>query len=161
VLRASYTGRPDRRQLPVSLLAAVALLAFSLTGCAGLGLPFNEAAAGGGEPVRHPSLVSTKINAKASDQVDPTDWMAVRQALGRIPESAGPGTSFDWRNGLTNSDGTVSLLTAAVRERGTLCRGFATTINDLRGIRRYRGEACHGSDGWQLSGVLPDSGTAL
>ena len=161
MLRASYTGRPDRRQPPVSPLAAVVLLAFSLAGCAGLGLPFNEAAAGGGEPVHHPSLVSTKIDAKANDQVDPTDWMAVRQTLGRLPEKAGAGTSLDWRNALTNSDGTVSLLTAGVRERGSLCRGFATTINDLRGIRRYRGEACHGSDGWQLSGVVPDNGTTL
>jgi hypothetical protein len=162
VLRVSYTGRPDRRQPPVSLLAAIVLLAFSLAGCAGLGLPFNEAAAGSAEqPVRHPSLVSTKINARASDQVDPTDWLAVRQTLGRIPQNAGAGTSLDWRNALTNSDGTVSLLTAAAREHGSLCRGFATTINDLRGIRRYRGEACHGSDGWQLSGVVPDNGTAL
>ena len=161
MLRVSYTGRPDRRQPPVSSLAAIVLLAFSLAGCAGLGLPFHEAAAGGGEPARHPSLVSTRINATASDQVDPTDWMAVRQTLGRIPATAGAGTSLDWRNALTNSDGTVSLLTAGVRERGSLCRGFATTINDLRGIRRYRGEACHGSDGWQLSGVVPDNGTAL
>jgi surface antigen len=135
---------------------ACVLLALSTAGCARLGLPFNEASAGKG-PVRSASLVSATV----SDRVDPTDWLTVRQTIGRIPANAGAGTTLDWRNALTNSDGTVSLLTAAVAHNGTLCRGFTATINDLRGIRRYRGQACRGSDGWQLSGVVPDDGTLL
>ncbi len=158
--RASYTGRTERRQPLVSVLAACALFAFSLAGCAGLGLPFNEAAASG-QPTRGTSLVSARVSAKANDQVDPTDWMTVRQTLARIPVGAAAGTSLDWRNPITNSDGTVSLLTAAAARGGALCRGFATTINDLRGIRRYRGQACRASDGWQLSAVKPDDGTLL
>jgi surface antigen len=156
VLRVSYTGRPDRRQPPVMRLAAFALLALSITGCARLGLPFNEAAAGN-EPVRGAALVSATV----SDRVDPTDWLTVRQTLGRIPVTAGAGTTLDWRNALTDSAGTVSVLTAAVAHGGTLCRGFTATINDLRGIRRYRGQACRGADGWQLSGVVPDDGRLL
>jgi surface antigen len=156
VLRVSYTGRRDRRQPPVMRIAAFALLSLSIAGCARLGLPFNEAAAGN-EPVHGASLVSATV----SDRVDPTDWLTVRQTLGRIPVSAGAGTTLDWRNALTDSDGTVSLLTAAVARNGTLCRGFSATINDLRGIRRYRGQACRGADGWQLSGVVPDDGRLL
>jgi surface antigen len=156
VFRVSYTGRQDRRQPPVMPLAAFALLSLSLAGCAGLGLPFNEAAAGS-QPARGASLVSAKIN----DQVDPTDWMTVRQTLARMPVSAGAGTSLDWRNPLSNSDGTVSLSSGAVRVAGTLCREFTTTINDLRGIRQYRGQSCRGSDGWELSGVVADKGAAL
>jgi surface antigen len=105
--------------------------------------------------------VSARVSAKGGDQVDPTDWMTVRQTLARIPVKAEAGTSLDWRNPLTNSDGTLSLLTAAAVHDGTLCRGFATTINDLRGIRRYRGDACRGKDGWQLSGIVSDDGTLL
>ncbi len=136
-------------------VAALALLALSIAGCARLGLPFNEAA--GEAPVRRASLVSATV----SDRVDPTDWLTVRQTLGRIPVNATAGTTLDWRNALTDSDGTVSLLTAAVSRNGTLCRGFTATINDLRGIRRYRGESCRGADGWQLSGIVPDNGTLL
>ena len=57
------------------------------------------------------------------------------------------------------SDGTVSLLTVAAARNGTVCRGFTATINDLRGIRRYRGQSCRGADGWQLSDIVPDDGT--
>jgi hypothetical protein len=136
--------------------AAFAILALSTAGCARVGLPFNEATAGQA-PARAPSLV----NATVSDHVDPTDWLTVRQTLGRIPVDAAAGATLDWRNALTNSDGTVSLRTAAVSRNGTLCRGFTAIINDLRGIRRYRGESCRGGDGWQLSGIVPDNGTLL
>jgi hypothetical protein len=156
VFCVSYTGRPNRRQLPVLRVAALALLALSIAGCARLGLPFNEAGAGQA-PMRGPSLV----NATVSDHVDPTDWLTVRQTLGRIPVDAAAGTTLDWRNALTNSDGTVSLRTAAIRRNGTLCRGFTAIVNDLRGIRRYRGDSCRGGDGWQLSGIVPDNGTVL
>jgi surface antigen len=156
VFRVSYTGQPQCRQPPVLSIAAAFLLALSITGCARVGLPFSEASAGRA-PVRGASLVSATI----SDRVDPTDWLTVRQTIGRIPANAVAGTTIDWRNTLTNSDGTVSVLTAAATRKGTICRSFAATINDLRGIRRYRGEACRGADGWQLSGVAPDDGTLL
>ena len=82
----SYTGRPERRQPPVKHIAAALLLAVSITGCARIGLPFNEAAAGR-EPVRRAALISATV----SDRVDPTDWLTVRQTIGRIPaKTAGP-----------------------------------------------------------------------
>lgn len=158
--RVSYTGRADRRQPPLVRFLAAALLALSMAGCAGLGLPFNEAATGGAAATS-PTLLPARTSARAGDHVDPTDWMAVRATIARFPASAGAGTSLDWRNPLTNSDGTVSLLTDAASRSGKFCHSFATTINDLRGIRRYRIEACRAGDGWQLSAVAPDTGTAL
>ena len=42
-------------------------------------------------------------------------------------------------------------------QNGAVCRPFATTINDERGVRRYRGDACLRTDGrWQLNGVTAD-----
>jgi hypothetical protein len=46
----------------------------------------------------------------------------------------------------------------AAHARGSLtCRPLATTINDERGVRRYRGEACQRDNGrWQLYGMVAD-----
>jgi surface antigen len=156
VLRVSYTGRAGRRQLPVMRIAAAMSFALSIAGCARFGLPFNEAAEGV-DPIQTASLVKATVG----DRVDPSDWLTVRQTLARIPASAEPGTTIDWWNDLTNSAGTVGTLTAATTRNGSLCRTFAATINDLRGIRRYRGEACRGTDGWHFSGVTPDDGAVL
>jgi surface antigen len=156
VLRVSYTGLAGRRQLPVVRLAAAFLLALSIAGCARFGLPFNEATEGI-DPIQTGSLVKATV----SDRVDPSDWLTVRQTLARIPASADAGTTIDWWNDTTNSAGTVATLTAATTRDGSLCRTFAATINDLRGIRRYRGQACRGSDGWHVSDVMPDDGAVL
>ncbi len=153
----SYTGRPGRRQQPVPLAAVAAvLLALSLAGCSRLGMPFNQAA---DDSLTTGSIALVK--AAVSDRVDPSDWQTIRQTLSRIPAGAGAGTSLDWHNSLTNSGGTVSVAAAAAPRNGALCRGFVATINDLRGIRRYRGEACRNANGWQLSGVIPEDGAAL
>src|SRR5437016_12901108 len=134
-------------------IAAGLVLTLTIAGCARLGLPMNEAAEGI-DPMHTASLVKATV----SDRVDPSDWSAVRQTLGQISPRAEAGTTIDWWNDLTNSSGTVGTLTAATTHNGSLCRTFAATINDLRGIRRYRGEACRGGDGWQLSGVTHDDG---
>ena len=152
----SYIGRPERPQLSVRGITAAFLLALALTGCARMGLPV-EGAEAGVDPVHTGSLVSAKV----ADRIDPRDWVSVRQTLGQIPARAAAGTSIDWWNDLTNSTGTVSTLTPAASHDGSICRGFAATINDLRGIRRYRGLACRSADGWNLSKVGPDEAAVL
>ena len=154
--RISYTVRPERSQPPVRCLVAAFLLALAMTGCARIGLPVDGAEAGV-DPVHTGSLVS----AKAADSIDPRDWTAVRHTLGQIPARAAAGTSVDWWNDLTNSTGTVSTLTTAATRDGGLCRGFAATINDFRGIRRYQGLACRSADGWDLSKVARDEDAVL
>ena len=81
--------------------------------------------------------------------------------LGQIPARAAAGTSIDWWNDLTNSTGTVSTLTPAATHDGSLCRRFATTINDLRGIRRYRGLACRSGEWLGPSKVGRDEDAVL
>jgi hypothetical protein len=156
VFRVSYTGRAGCRQSPLMRIAAVVSLALSVAACARFGLPFNESGPGV-DPMHTASLISAKI----ADRIDPSDWLAVRHTLGQIPARAAVGASIDWWNDRTNSTGTVSTLSVATRRDGSLCRGFATTINDLRGIRRYRGIACRSGDGWEVSNVAPDEDAVL
>lgn len=145
----SYTGEARRRQSPVIAAGAAIIVAISLTGCARLG--FNEASAQH-SPVKPAAAV-------ASEHVDPSDWRMVKSALARIPADK-PDTELAWQNPQTGSDGTITALAAMAKGGGPFCRAFATTVNDLRGIRRYRGQACQTNDGnWQLTQVSVDEGT--
>jgi hypothetical protein len=150
----SYNGVGHLRQSPfVPRAVAAALLALSLGGCAGTGLPFDEATsshlAANGDSAR-PILASATV----ADRVDPSDWEMVRYTLAGA--SKGPAPSLDWLNPDTGSTGTITTTATAI-EGKYLCRSFATTVNDLRGIRRYRGEACAPEGGrLQLRGVTPD-----
>ena len=152
----SYIRALQPRQLPSFYRGvAAALLALSLGGCAGLGLPFgaemaaNSAAANG-------KIGPTLVSAQVVDGVDASDWEAIRRTVAAVPTDSTVDT-IAWRNPDTGSVGTISGLNAAQAKAGLECRGFATTVSDQRGVRRYRGEACQRTNGrWQLYGMVPD-----
>ena len=130
-------------------VSAAALLALALAGCAGMGLPFEPAAS---------HLMSANGEADTpipvSDRVDPSDWEMVRQTIAAAPPAAAKG--LEWLNPDTGSTGAITALEVATKD-GVSCRVFATTINDVRGIRRYRGDACAPEGGrWELRTVTPD-----
>jgi surface antigen len=133
---------------------AIAALALSLGGCAGLGLPFGERGTAGrmaSAAAIQPILASAVI----TDQLDPTDWETVRRTIEGAPKTA---SRVDWNNAITGSVGTIAL--AADGSEG--CRLFAATVNDLHGIRRYRGGACDvGKGRLQLRGIVADDATLL
>jgi surface antigen len=155
----SYIGEGHARKGRVAArLAVAAFLALSLGGCAGLGLPFGEA----GAPrttasIKAPRAATARTmlaSATVIENVDPSDWETVRREVAGVSETTNH--LLDWINPDTGSAGTVSVAAATQRD-GVLCRDFATTINDVRGIRRYRGAACLRTDGrWQLRDVTPD-----
>ncbi len=154
--RHPYIPASTIRQLPRACRAiAAAAFALSLGGCAGLGLPFaaettSDAALTTG------SIRPTLVNASVVDGVDASDWEAIRRTLATIPADATV-DRLAWRNPDTGSAGTISGLGAAHARGGLACRPFATTVNDQRGVRRYRGEACKLSNGrWQLYGMVGD-----
>jgi surface antigen len=96
-----------------------------------------------------------------TDRVDPSDWKMVKNALARMPEPGVPGAEMAWQNPQTGSDGVITALTAMAKGGGPVCRAFATTVNDMKGIRRYRGQACKTEDGdWQLTQVTVDDGAS-
>ncbi len=148
----SYIGRSASRQLFLRAVA-VGTLASLLGGCASVGLPLGES-----NLARVSGETTGSIPAKASvvDQVDPSDWETVRRAVATISPSVGQ-SQVEWANPDTGSTGTIAISDPASERSGTLCRPFATTVSDVRGVSRYRGEACQRSDGrWQLYGMIPD-----
>ncbi|MCB1501188.1 MAG: hypothetical protein KDK07_15610 [Bauldia sp.] len=138
--RPSYTARRDQRQsLPYFRATVVAGFALAGAGCSAATI----------DPIRTGSVIQTTV----ADNVDPSDWETVRRTLAELG-----GDAFDqaWRNPATGSSGTLTAMAPAPRG-AELCRSFATTVADYRGIRRYRGEACSaaGAD-WRLTGVVPE-----
>lgn len=148
--RPSYIGVKGPRQSPPFFRGlGVVVIALSMGGCASVGLPFGELSAN--DAGRQPVLAS----ASGGSSVDPSDWEAVRRVVSSAPADAAS-EGLDWSNPATGSTGAVSVL-ALAKDDGGRCRAFATTINDSRGIRRYRGEACRRGDGlWHLRAVTPD-----
>jgi surface antigen len=83
-------------------------------------------------------------------------WEAVRRTVASIPADAGA-SQVEWSNPDTGSTGTIATLNAPIDRAGVLCRAFATTVNDARGVRLYRGQTCLRADGrWQLHGMIAD-----
>lgn len=136
--------------LPARVIALL-IMAGSLGGCAGLGLPFGDDGTRSSAALRNqrPAV----MNASFVDRVDPSDWDSVRDAIVTAPRAATAG--IDWENPITGTTGTMAVAVEAPKG-GFLCRTFATTINDTRGIRRYRGDACQTNGGLQFRGVSAD-----
>jgi hypothetical protein len=140
--------------MPALRLAAVAALALSLGGCAGLGLPFTSPETTASLTAYDGRAVQPILaNAVITNQADPTDWDTIRRTIEGAPQG---GAKLEWSNAITGSAG--SLTVAA--DSGDTCRPFVTTINDFHGIRRYRGQACVTPNGRaQLRNVSADDAT--
>lgn len=140
-LPVSYPGKagvrqPQRRRG----IAVLILLAAATAGCSRV-MPFD----------RGPETTgSVRINASATDAVDPSDWGTVKRTLAGTA-ALEPGLELAWQNPETGSTGMV-----AIESVDGTCRAFATTVNDMRGVRRYRGEACGDGNGLKLGGIVPD-----
>lgn len=144
------SGRTGLRSVLVRLALPVAATAL-LAGCGGVGLPTAEVAA------TTPSQDAEVTAAAFAAGGDPSDWDAVRLAA---PEAfARPGGSAAWYNPLTGTNGTLASLSVPAAG-GDACRAFTATMNDWRGVRRYRGEACLAEGGeWDIvAAVAEDSG---
>jgi surface antigen len=136
--------------MPVAAAVLAVIVAVGLSGCARLGL---------GDVTG--SVKSQKASpALVTDRVDPSDWRMVKNALAQMPEPGVPGAEMAWQNPQTGSDGTITALASLAKGGGPACRAFATTVNDTRGIRRYRGQACKIDGDWQLTEVTVDDGTS-
>jgi surface antigen len=155
----SYIGEGRLRQLPRSVrLAAIAILAAGLCGCAGLGLPFGQTAADGNLTTGSIEKVSSKPPGKVAQ----SDWEAVRKSLAKAASDPSLNGMAAWRNPQTGTTGTLRVLDTVTATNDPNCRNFQTTVNDTRGIRHYRGEACRTSkDSWELYGVLADDSKLL
>jgi len=156
----SYIGDGVPRQSRLWRRAgAVTVLALSLGGCAVASLPFAEMNADRMAARTTTTAAPAVVKVAATQGVDPSDWETVRRTVaGAAVEEVVD--RLHWSNPDTGSTGTIADLGEAVDRSGTICRPFATTVSDLRGVRRYRGQACQRADGrWQLYGVTADDAT--
>jgi len=143
--RLPYTRRAGERQsLPYFRAGLIGGLLLTTAACSATAID--------------PAYTGSVVRATVADSVDPSDWETVRRTLAGIGSEA---LDQSWKNPKTGSSGTVTA-TAAEHGTGGLCRTFATTVADYRGIRRYRGEACRAGDGgWQLGGIMPEDSQFL
>jgi surface antigen len=148
----SYIGVGGRRQLPAfAKVLAIVLFAAVLGGCSSVGVPFGEGKSG---RLANARAVKPVEAASVIDQVDPSDWETIRRTVAGASEKTSH--TLSWRNPDTGSNGAIAVL-PAIATAGSLCRPFAATVNDVRGVHRYGGEACLRTDGrWQLHGITAD-----
>jgi surface antigen len=144
------------------------LLLVALCGLAGCSLM-----PGGPEPEIDPVTTSSIAPVRPAtpapparnvvEAVAPSDWEQVRLTASTFMPGAAKGDIIDWTNRDTGSNGTISPSAAARTEPdGRNCRAFLLTVSDVRGIRRYRGDACRAPDGlWQLFEVVPEDSALL
>jgi len=159
LLGSSYNGdRRERQPQSAALSFATLCLAVTLGGCSGFGLPFGDY---GLDRQLSTGSIHT-VSAKGSPRVDQSDWETVRQVIASADTKRQSTQSLDWSNPDTGTTGTITIFDTISATNDQKCRNFATTINDARGIRRYRGEAClMTNDRWQLFGVLADDSKLL
>ncbi len=96
------------------------------------------------------------------DALADSDWQAIRAvAAGRF-RTAPNGAPLDWSNPETGNSGTVAALADPKKSGALSCRAFVLTVSDVRGVRRYQGDACRsGDDSWQLFNMTADDKTLL
>lgn len=140
----------------------IALVPALLSGCGlsplGERAEVDRAVTGSVETARPVPVARTVVDA-----LDPSDWEHIRLVAATTLSTAQQGEVIDWTNAATGSNGTVTATGEARRDAAAgLCRPFSLTVSDLRGIRRYRGEACRSQDGMaRLIGMLPEDAALL
>lgn len=138
---------PGRATSRTRAMAVCLVAGLALTGCARLGMPV-------GVPDTDRTITGSirPASTGAVALADPSDWETIRRALATALDSGNP-AQIDWSNPDTGSFGVI---TASASTRNSDCRSFDTTMSDVRGVRRYSGEACKMTNGrWALRSVRP------
>lgn len=131
-------------RLPIGALAALA------AACSG---PADRFGAPAIDPVTTASFAE-----KSETSISPIDLASMREAISGSLSVPTGGTVF-CSNRKSGSDGIIEF---AVDDTADSCRPFSATVSDLRGIRRYRSEACPGSDGgWDFAEITPEDSVLL
>ena len=134
-----------------------------LSGCASVGLPFGQGKEASPETTGSIATPQPQAYAAAipSPTVDPSDWEAIRRTVA-MALVTGENTSHNWVNPDTGSSGTITQTVEFGGGGDVRCRLFATTLNDFRGSRRFRGQVCQQTDGrWVLVRVTPDDAALI
>jgi 17 kDa outer membrane surface antigen len=158
-LGSSYIAKgPPRQSLYSVRLIAAALLIPHLVGCTGLASTSGQA----GVDFEGAIGSITTADSKEKRSVAPSDWETVKRSIAQATSDNMRNGILAWQNPETGSTGTLKLLDTLTATESPDCRNFQTTVNDVRGIRNYRGEACRiEKNRWELIGVLADDSKLL
>ena len=151
--RAYASHIPASEAAPIAAFLIAALRAVASPSRRRLRRRARPAAARRTDHRQHPGQCGQRWSAPADRSIHPTG-----RPCG-APSPALPGDRPPTSNGPIRTPARRARSPDRRRDRrsGQLCRSFATTVNDARGIRRYRGDACRRTDGrWQLDGMAPD-----
>ncbi len=118
-----------------------------------IGVPDTDRTITGSISPAKPAPAATPAVAVSNAYVDPSDWEALRRALATSLDK-GSATNVEWNNPDTGSSGVASATLPSVKGGIAPCRPFDTTMSDVRGVRRYTGEACRMTTGrWSLRAI--------
>jgi len=152
-----------RRARPFAALAVAGIVLGlgSLAGCSQAGIPGGSAeVASNPGPTQRALPTDAAATAAAlveADAIEPSDLKTVLSTAAAALNSGRTDQAVAWSNPETGSSGAVTPLEAAASGDSDECRVFASTVNDMRGVRRYRGEACMRGDGaWNLMRFVPE-----
>lgn len=153
-----YTGPALLGQCGRALLVFTTL-SVGLAACASIG---SVADVTGSIPAPAPAAAQAPAAPAASAETRPadsaSDWEAVKRSVARVPPAgdtrAREAPRVEWSNAETGNSGTISEVIASSR-KGAACKGFATTLSSVDGVRLYRGEMCRAGRGWELVTVEP------
>lgn len=156
-----YAGARQRISRGLAGVGASACLAL-LAGCGQMGIPvgsaeaINEQVARQSTPVPGPAPQAQLVLVGDSATVEPSDWAMVLKTAVSVIERGRQGERVAWTNTATGSSGTVTPRPDIRTSDDAQCRAFSTTLNDLRGARSYRGEACRRNGQWILTRISPE-----
>ena len=147
-----YTGPALLGQCGRALLVFTTL-SVGLAACASIG---SVADVTGSIPAPAPAARAASAETRPADSA--SDWEAVKRSVARVPPAgdakARETPRVEWSNAETGNSGTISEVIASSR-KGAACKGFATTLSSVDGVRLYRGEMCRAGRGWELVTVEP------
>jgi hypothetical protein len=135
---------------PLTGIAALCLIASTLSGCVGAGLDL----AGSTDVDR---TVATGSVPLVRNDEDNSDAITVRNAVSSADVTKVAGNPIPWANSTSGSAGVISSI-AEEQVNGTTCRRFTTTRHSYQGIAKFDGNTCLlGNGEWYLTSFGPRS----
>lgn len=131
------------------LAGAVACLAPTLGGCAGIMMPLSSWMSSAPEPAAAETTGS--IRRDGPGPAAPTDDGEIIRRTIETAVAKGETAPLTWRNEASGHEGTLTRIAAARAANGAPCRDFETTVVAVQGVDLHGGRACQGYTGaWDL-----------
>ena len=144
-----YSSLTARSYAAAGISLACALL---LWGCGAVEVPLGL----GSNETEENTLVTGSVAESGVTDVDPADWQTVQNAISMSFSTLEDGSTTQWSNEATGSNGSIVPSGPGATEEGTFCRTFSTTLDSISGVERFDGKACRQANGtWKITKISP------